>query len=266
MSAMIVIPARHASSRFPGKMLAPLRGATGTPKTLIERSWEAAQAVQGIDSCLVATDDARIAAEVERFGGRAVMTPAGCANGTERCAEAIRGLHPVPDIVVNLQGDAPLTPPWFVEELVLAMRGDPAVLVATPVLRCDAEALDSFIEDRRAGRVGATTAVFDREGRALYFSKEVIPHTDASRTLDGVVPVFHHVGVYAYRPVTLAAYRGLAPGPLERCEGLEQLRFLEHGVPVRCIEVASRGARFWEVNNPEDTPRVEAVLAERGTL
>ena len=81
MSAIIVIPARHASSRFPGKMLAPLRGATGTPKTLIERSWEAAQAVQGIDSCLVATDDARIAAEVERFGGRAVMTPADCANG-----------------------------------------------------------------------------------------------------------------------------------------------------------------------------------------
>ncbi len=254
MSAIIVIPARYDSSRFPGKMLAPLRGATGLDKTVVERSWEAALAVQGIDACLVATDDARIVDEVERFGGRAVMTSPDCANGTERCAEAIRGMHPAPEIVVNLQGDAPLTPPWFVEELVLAMRADPEVLVATPVLRCDVEALESFLEDRRAGRVGATTAVFDRDGRALYFSKEVIPFTGPEigpeRMLDGVVPVFHHVGIYAYRPVTLAAYLALAPGPLERCEGLEQLRFMEHGVPVRCVEVASRGARFWEVNNP----------------
>ncbi len=265
MSAIIVIPARYDSSRFPGKMLAPLRGATGLDKTVIERSWEAALAVQGIDACLVATDDARIVDEVERFGGRAVMTSPDCANGTERCAEAIRGLHPAPDIVVNLQGDAPLTPPWFVEELVLAMRADPEVLVATPVLRCDAEALESFLEDRSEGRVGATTAVFDRDGRALYFSKEVIPFTGPERALDGIVPVFHHVGIYAYRPVTLAAYRALEPGPLERCEGLEQLRLLEHGIAVRCVEVASRGARFWEVNNPEDIPRVDAVLAERGT-
>lgn len=269
MSAIIVIPARYESSRFPGKMLAPLRGATGIAKTVVERSWEAAQAVSGIDACLIATDDTRIAVAVERFGGRAVMTSPDCVNGTERCAEAIRGLHPAPDIVVNLQGDAPLTPPWFVEELVLTMRADPEVLVATPVLRCDAEALESFLEDRRAGRVGATTAVFDREGRALYFSKEVIPYTGSPPaevcTPGGIVPVFHHVGIYAYRPVTLAAYRALGPGPLERCEGLEQLRFLEHGVPVRCVEVASRGARFWEVNNPEDTPRVEAVLAERST-
>ena len=264
MTAIIVIPARYASSRFPGKALAPLRGATGLDKTLIERSWEAAQAVAGIDGCLVATDDARIAEEVERFGGHVVMTSPDCANGTERCAEAIRGLHPAPEIVVNLQGDAPLTPPWFIEELVLRMRADPAVLVATPVLRCDALSLDGFLEDRRAGRVGATTAVFDRDGRALYFSKEVIPFTDPARMLNGACPVFHHVGVYAYRPVTLAAYLGMEPGPLERSEGLEQLRFLEHGVPVHCVELSSRGARFWELNNPEDTARVEAVLAERG--
>mgnify|MGYP006200022869 CR=1 FL=1 len=113
-------------------------------------------------------------------------------------------------------------------------------------------------------KVGATTAVFDRDGRALYFSKEVVPYTGPSRMLDGVCPVFHHVGVYAYRPVTLAAYLGLAAGPLERCEGLEQLRFMEHGVPVHCVEVSGHGASFWELNNPDDTPRVEAVLAERG--
>jgi 3-deoxy-manno-octulosonate cytidylyltransferase (CMP-KDO synthetase) len=264
MSAMIVIPARYESSRFPGKPLAPLRGATGVDKTLIERTWEAAVAVDGIDRCLVATDDARIADEVWRFGGEVVMTSPGCANGTERCAEAIRGLHPAPEIVVNLQGDAPLTPPWFIEELVRLMRIDEDVLVATPVLRCDEHALEGFLEDRRAGRVGATTAVFDRNRRALYFSKEVIPFTGSSRSIEGVCPVFHHVGVYAYRPVTLAAYLTMEPGPLERCEGLEQLRFMEHGIPVHCVEVSSRGARFWELNNPEDTGRIETVLAERG--
>lgn len=265
MSVAIVIPARHASSRFPGKPLAPLRGATGIEKTLIERTWEAALAVQGADHRLVATDDARIAAEVERFGGQVAMTSPDCANGTERCAEAIRGMRPPPEIVVNLQGDAPLTPPWFIEELVACLRADPEVLVATPVLRCDAATVGRLVEDRRAGRVGATTAVFDRDGRALYFSKEVVPYTGPSHLLDGVCPVFHHVGVYAYRPVTLAAYRALEPGPLERCEGLEQLRFMEHGVPVKCVEVSARGASFWELNNPEDTPLIEAALAERGT-
>lgn len=266
MSVAIVIPARHASSRFPGKPLVPLRGATGLDKTLIERTWEAALAVRGVGHRLVATDDAGIAEEVERFGGKVVMTSPDCANGTERCAEAIRGMHPAPEIVVNLQGDAPLTPPWFVEELVEAMQADPEVLVATPVLRCDVETVEALLADRREGRVGATTAVFDKDGRALYFSKEVIPYTGPSRLLDGVCPVFHHVGIYAYRPVTLAAYLAMQPGPLERCEGLEQLRFMEHGVPVHCIKLTDRGARFWELNNPEDTARIEAVLAERGTV
>ena len=264
MSVAIVIPARHASLRFPGKPLAPLRGATGLDKTLIERTWEAALAVRTVGTRLVATDDDRIAEEVLRFGGRVAMTSPDAANGTERCAEAIRGMHPAPEIVVNLQGDAPLTPPWFVEALVEAMRADPEILVATPVLRCDAETVERLLEDRRAGRVGATTAVFDKEGQALYFSKEVIPYTGPSRLLDGVCPVFHHVGVYAYRPVTLAAYLAMEPGPLERCEGLEQLRFMENGVPVHCVEVDARGAAFWELNNPEDTARIEAVLAERG--
>ena len=104
------------------------------------------------------------------------MTPEACRNGTERCAAALATL-PGFDVVVNLQGDAPLTPPWFVGALVEAMQADPARMMATPVLRCDAAALEGFLDDRRHGRVGATTAVFDRDGRALYFSKEVIPFT-----------------------------------------------------------------------------------------
>ncbi len=265
MSVCIVIPARYASSRFPGKPLAPLKGAGGQSKTLIERSWDAATAVTGADSCVIATDDDRIADAAKAFGGAVVMTSEDCANGTERCADAVRQMSPTPDIVVNLQGDAPLTPPWFVEALIEAMQARPEIAVATPVLRCDDHALEGFLADRKAGRVGATTAVFDQTGRALYFSKEVIPYTGGKFSEDGICPVFHHVGVYAYRPATLEAYVAMTPGPLEHWEGLEQLRFMEHGHPVHCIEVEARGAKFWELNNPEDTPRIEVVLAERGT-
>lgn len=244
--------------------MVPLSGATGKARSLIRRSWDAATAVAGVDRVVVATDDARIAAEVNAFGGEVAMTSELCANGTERCAEAIRALAPSPEIIVNLQGDAPLTPHWFVEALIDGMRAEPDLPVATPVLRCDARTLESLLADRRAARVGATTAVFDRAGRALYFSKEVLPFTGRPLSADEASPVFHHVGVYAYRRAALLAYPDLAPGPLERWEGLEQLRFIEHGHTVRCVEVDARGAHFWEVNNPEDVPRVERVLAERG--
>lgn len=265
MSATILIPARYASTRFPGKPLAPLKGATGEARSLIARSWDAAMAVKGAGRVLIATDDERIAAEGRAIGAEVVMTAESCANGTERCADALSSLGDPDGIVVNLQGDAPLTPPWFVEALIEAMAARPEIEVATPVLRCDEYALDGFLADRRAGRVGATTAVFGRDGRALYFSKEVIPFTGGKLAgADGLCPVFHHVGVYAYRPAALRLYAGLEPGPLEKWEGLEQLRFMEHGHPVHCIEVEARGAKFWELNNPEDTPRVEAVLAERG--
>ena len=173
-------------------------------------------------------------------------------------------LGAAPEIVVNLQGDAPLTPPWFVEALVTAMRARPEIGVATPVLRCDAKAMESFLADRRAGRVGATTAVFDANGRALYFSKEVLPYTGRALAEGEVCPVFHHVGVYAYRPEALGRYTAMPPGPLELWEGLEQLRFMENGEAVFCVEVEARGAHFWELNNPEDVPRIERVLAEGG--
>jgi len=217
--------------------------------------------VSGVDRVVVATDDDRIRAEAEGFGAEVVMTSPDCRNGTERCAEVSRALGDGYEIVVNLQGDAPLTPPWFVEALVRGLAADPGAEVATPVLRCDGAALASLLEDRRAGRVGGTTAVFGAGGRALYFSKEVIPYTGQAYAEAGETPVFHHVGVYAYRPSALAAYTGWPPGPLETLEGLEQLRFLEHGRAVLCVEVEARGRAFWELNNPEDVARIEAMMA-----
>lgn len=263
MSVTVVIPARYASTRYPGKPLVALTGATGQSRSLVRRSWDAALNASGVDRVVIATDDERIAEHARAFGADVVMTPESCRNGTERCAAALSPLGlSDDDVVVNLQGDAPLTPGWFVEALIDAMAG--GAVVATPVLRLEADALAGFREDRAAGRVGGTTAVFARDMTALYFSKEVVPYTGRDFSAGEVIPVFHHVGVYAYRPAALRAYTGWGEGTLEKWEGLEQLRFMENGIPVTCVEVESRGQAFWELNNPVDVPRIEAILKAQG--
>lgn len=262
MERVIIIPARYASQRYPGKPLVGLRGASGVTRSLIERSWQAACDVSGVDAVYVATDDDRIAQAAEAFGAQVVMTSEACANGTERCADAIARLGIAPRVVVNLQGDAPLTPAWFVNALIDAVEA--GAEMATPVLRLTPETHARFMEDRRAGRVGGTTAVMDARGQALYFSKEVLPHTGRVYGADEQVPVFHHVGVYAYTPDALAAYMSAGSCALETLEGLEQLRFLYNGLPITCVEVEAEGREFWELNNPEDVSRIEAVLQREG--
>lgn len=264
MSVLVVIPARYASTRFPGKPLVALTGAGGDAKSLIRRAWEAAQGIDGVDRVVVATDDDRIRDAARAFGAEVVMTSSECRNGTERVAEAAQTLGGDFEIVVNFQGDAPLTPPWFVADLIAGLRADPGAGMATPVLRCDGAALNGFLADRRAGRVGGTTAVFDSNKRALYFSKEVVPFTAETYADGDETPVFHHVGVYAFRPGALNAYSRWPVGPLETLEGLEQLRFLEQGDAILCVEVEARGRSFWELNNPEDVQRIEAMMSAMG--
>lgn len=263
MKVLIAVPARFASTRYPGKPLVPLTGATGIARTLIERSWRAACEVTGIDRVVVATDDLRIKSASEAFGAEVIMTSDQCRNGTERCAE-VASLLPGYDIIVNLQGDAPLTPPWFIEALVSALADRPDMSVATPVLRCSGAALDGLLDDRRAGRVGGTTAVFGENLQALYFSKEVIPFVGETFAAEDETPVFHHVGAYAYRPKALENYADASVSPLENLEGLEQLRFLEMGIPVLCVPIDARGRAFWELNNPEDVPKLQSMMREMG--
>lgn len=257
-----MIPARHASSRFPGKPLTPLTGSTGIAKPLIQRSWETARAIDGVRLVVIATDDERIADAARRFGAHVVMTPTTCTNGSERCSAALAMLSRDIDIVVNLQGDAPLTPPEAVPALIEALR-DPTVAVATPAMPVSPAVYRRLLDDQRAGRVGGTTVVCNAAGDALYFSKALLPYVPAERQNDENLPVRLHLGVYAYRRTALLRYADLAPCALELFEGLEQLRFLDAGIPVRVVDIALQ-EDVWELNNPADVEPIETALRARG--
>ncbi|MCA8971874.1 MAG: 3-deoxy-manno-octulosonate cytidylyltransferase [Planctomycetes bacterium] len=258
MRTAVVIPSRFGSSRFPGKPLALIRG-----RTLIERVHSIAAAAAGVDLVLVATDDDRIAEHVRSFGGKAVMTSEACRNGSERVFEALGEAGLTPEIVINLQGDAVLTPPWVVAAVVEALQSESSVDVATPCVRLTWEEYDAHRARRQRGVVGGTTVVRSRSGDALYFSKEVLPVVRVEDR-DAPCPVFRHIGLYGYRYPALARYLELAPTELEACEGLEQLRLLEHGMPIRCVEVFYRGRSHASIDNPEDVAKVEAILAHDG--
>jgi 3-deoxy-manno-octulosonate cytidylyltransferase (CMP-KDO synthetase) len=260
MDSIVVIPARFASSRFPGKPLASVAG-----KSLIQRVWEIAKAVQGIEAVFVATDSEKIAEHVLSWGGDVIMTPEGCRNGSERVWEAVKGLFSRPRVVVNLQGDAALMPPWVLEALVLEMHHDPSVRIATPATRLTKEQYDAMVAMKARGVVSGTTVTFSKARDALYFSKAVIPYV-REWPKDGISPIFQHIGVYAYTFEGLQQYVQLPMGPLESVEQLEQLRALEHGVPIRVVDVDMRGRTTWSIDNPQDVARVEEIIRAEGEL
>lgn len=255
----IIIPARYGSSRFPGKPLAPISGIS-----MLERVYRIAAATEGAPRVLVATDDARIVELVQGFGGEAVMTPETCRNGTERVLAAAEQLDNPPAIVMNLQGDAVLTPPWILSALAKTMgdRNNP-VPMATPAVRLSGQQYRDLLASKADGQVGGTTVTFDRDHRALYFSKRVIPFI---RGESEHPPVWRHIGLYAYRLEVLRQLCRLEPGPLEQVEQLEQLRALENGIAIQVVEVDYRGRTHWSVDAPEDIARVERLIAEQGEL
>jgi 3-deoxy-manno-octulosonate cytidylyltransferase (CMP-KDO synthetase) len=263
MNSVILIPARYQSSRYPGKPLVDLRGAGGVAKSLIQRSVEAARRVAGVSGVFVTTDDARIADACSAFGVGVIMTSPECRNGTERCAEAVSQLHG-PELVINFQGDALLTPPGFVEALIARMASDRDALVATPALRLRSGEVRALQAEEAAGRVGGTTVVTDNEAYALYFSKRLIPHLPPAALERAISPVRLHVGVYAYRPEALERYVATPVSELETLEGLEQLRFLAAGMPMAVVEVETPPFALRELNNPEDVAPIEQALAEAG--
>ena len=264
MKTVILIPARYASTRYPGKPLVDLKGAGGTAKPLIQRSYEAAMRVPGITAVHVITDDDRIAEAIRGFGGSALMTSEACRNGTERCAKALDQLDSDVDAVVNFQGDALLTPPGFVTALVDQLASSPDSLVATPAMRQRSDEVRKLQSEEAAGRVGGTSVVIDHDNRALYFSKKLIPYLPVGSLDHELSPLRLHIGVYAYRPAALATYVSTPPTELENLEGLEQLRFLVAGVPIDVVDVATPAFTLRELNNPDDVSPIEDSLSMAG--
>jgi 3-deoxy-manno-octulosonate cytidylyltransferase (CMP-KDO synthetase) len=257
MSAAIVIPARYASSRFPGK---PLHRVAGTP--MLERVWRIAKSVPQAARVLIATDDERILKSALAMDAEAVMTSPDCANGTERVHDAVRRAAITEDIVLNLQGDALLTPPWVLEAMIDEMILDPLPDIVTPAVRLAGAALDEFLEQKKGTPASGTTVVFGRSRNALYFSKAVLPY----RRETGHADVYRHIGLYGYRNAALARYVQLAPTPLEQTEGLEQLRALENGMAIRIAIVDYRGRTHWSIDAPADVTIAERIIAREGEL
>ena len=257
MSVIAVIPARYGSTRFPGK---PLHKIAGVP--MVERVRRLAAAAPAIDRVLVATDDDRIIKAVKDFGGEAVMTPATCRNGTERAFEAVKAFAQGDDVIVNLQGDAPLTPPWVIDAAAAAMAEDDQLPLATPAVALTEDAYAKLASAKAAGEVGGTTVVFDKQNNALYFSKAIIPF----RREDAGVAVHKHIGLYAYRFSTLSQLVALEPSPLELTESLEQLRALENGIPIRIVLTDYKGRTPWSVDSPRDAEIAADIITREGEI
>ena len=238
-SVQVLIPARLAATRLRGKPLADING-----EPMIVHVWRRAIEAE-IGPVAVATGDEAIAAAVTAVGGQAIMTAAEHANGTSRIHEALRALGAGPDIVLNLQGDLPTISPDVVAAALLPLA-DPEVEIATIAAEItdEAERRDPHVVKVVGTPSGARTL------RALYFTRATAPH--------GEGPLFHHIGIYAYRADALERYVGLPPTPLERREKLEQLRALEAGMR---IDVAIVDGVPLGVDTPADLERARAMLA-----
>ncbi len=254
--ALIVIPARMASTRFPDKPMALIAG-----KTMIERIWLIGKAA-GHDT-IIATDDERLKRFATSFGAQVVMTSPNCLTGTDRVAEAALSFQNH-SIFFSLQGDAVLTPPWVVDHVLQAMIQDPAVQMATPAVRLRGQALTDFVASKKGGSSSGTTVAFSKKGDALYFSKAIIPFDRNENNPER--PVYRHIGLYAYRMQTLQQLSRLPEGPLEKSEKLEQLRALENGIPIRVVPVDYKGRTHGSVDRPEDVSFIESVIAREGEL
>jgi len=243
VQVVCIIPSRYESTRFPGKPLADLCG-----KPMIQHVYERVLRAKSVTFAAVATDDERIFAAVQAFGGRAVMTSPRHRSGTDRIAEAVETLQLEEDaIVVNIQGDQPLFEPSQVDEVVEPLGEDPSIPMSTLIYRIS-----------RAEEIthpNAVKVVFDNRLFALYFSRATVPFV---RDRDKRADYYKHHGIYAYRRAFLRTFTALPEGVLERLESLEQLRALEHGHRIRVVVTPHDSV---EVDTPDELERVRCLIS-----
>lgn len=250
MRVTAVIPARFASTRFPGKPLAPL-----LDKPMIQWVYERTCTSIRVDRVIVATDDERIAAAVRGFGGEVALTSPDHPTGTDRLAEVAAGLDS--ELIVNVQGDEPLIEPLMIDQAVAPLLEDAGIRMGT--LKTAVTSCEEFLNPN------VVKVVCDRDDFALYFSRAPIP---CARDLLADLPTnweqvqaWKHIGLYVYRREFLLQYPQLPATPLENLEKLEQLRALEHGVRIKAV---TTGAASLGVDTPDDLRQVEARLRELG--
>jgi len=260
----IAIPARYGSTRFSGKPLAMIAG-----KTMLQRVVETAYATaeeyefKGI-SIFVTTEDKRIADHAKEIGVACIITPPSCKTGSDRVLSAIRQLDDWPDFIVNLQGDAPFTPPAVIYKLFQTFLENPRHEVITPVHRLSWPDLDRLRERKKTTPFSGTTAVIDAQGHALWFSKTIIPamrKEEELRKTQTLSPIHQHIGLYGFRPDILEKFCSLPKGEYEGLEGLEQLRMLENGIHIQAVAIdIPEGTIQSGIDSPEDIARAEAFL------
>ena len=242
MKILCVIPARYASTRLPGKPLADIAG-----KPMICQVYDRAVQAKCLSEVVVATDDQRVLQAVEAHGGRAMMTAKDHPTGTDRLAE-VAAAYPDIDLIINVQGDEPLIEPSIIDALAAAFDSDADLKMATVMTEITDEA-----EQMNPNNVKVVT---DKNGYALYFSRSLLPYP---RYRKGV-PVYKHIGIYAYKREFLLHYAKMAPTPLEETEALEQLRALENGYRIKVIRTAHR---FVGVDTAEDLAMVNKIYRQQ---
>lgn len=239
MKLLAVIPARYASTRFPGKPLVMIGD-----RPMVQRVYEAARSCQAFSKVIVATDSEKIADCVRGFGGLVEMTSSDHETGTDRVAE-VAGRHSEMDVVANVQGDQPFVTSEMLTQLVapyLAGKAPDMTTLACPLTG------EAAYRDPNTVKV-----LCDRHQQALYFSRAPVPYYRNRQA----APVYHHLGLYAFRRDFLAHYSQLTPTPLEQCEALEQLRVLEHGYRIMVSQTA---ASILEINTPEDLEKSKSIM------
>ena len=241
MKVIGIIPARYASTRFPGKPLADIKG-----KTMIRRVYEQSRLSKVLDELVVATDDDRIMNEVKNFGGKGIMTGIHHKSGTDRCFEALETLGNKWDVVVNIQGDEPFIDPVQIDEVVKGFSNK-EVQISTLVRKIE--------EPRELQQPSIVKVIKNKQGEAIYFSRSPMPffREDGGKPWTQKFDYMKHIGIYAYRADVLKELVNLPPSPLELAESLEQLRWLENGYKIN-IEVTHKESMA--IDTPEDLEKI----------
>lgn len=260
MKTAIIIPARYGSTRFPGKPLTLIGGQTMLSR-VVGIARKAARHYP--DTVIaVATEDERIAKHCAEIDIPCVMTSDHCATGSDRVLEAAQKLGDNFDFLLGLQGDAPFTPVEAIIQMIEAFTKDNTLSVITPVVPLRWQELDILRENKKLTPFSGTTAIINAQGRAIWFSKNILPAIRKEKRDEEFSPVHQHIGLYGFRYDVLKKFVSLPAGHYEQLEGLEQLRLLENDIPVQTVKLdIDAGLAQAGIDSPEDVERAEALIA-----